>query len=126
MLLCRGVVFAGLVILTSPPYSSETSCSWQGVGLPRGFCYVFVCVGFAHLVCEMYTWVNFVVCAPIFMEVLLKEAYMAITLRMLLPLFWTSYTHFSSQRHTQKFFFWGGVQQIQLRTEDRENRDLGR
>ena len=23
------------------------------------------------------------------------------------------------------FFFWGGVQQIQLRTEDRENGDLG-
>ena len=38
-----------------------------GVGLPPGFCYVFVCVGPAHLVflwereqvCEMYTWVNY-------------------------------------------------------------------
>ena len=30
------------------------------------------------------------------------------------------------QWRTQEFyFFWGGVQQIQLRTEDRENGDLG-
>ena len=30
-----------------------------------------------------------------------------------------------SQWRTQEFFFRGGVQQIQLRTEDRENGDLG-
>jgi len=28
------------------------------------------------------------------------------------------------QRRTQEFFSGGGIQQIQLRTEDRENRDL--
>ena len=31
----------------------------------------------------------------------------------------------SSQWRTQEFFFGGGVQQIQLRTEDRQNGDLG-
>jgi hypothetical protein len=30
-----------------------------------------------------------------------------------------------SQWRTQEFFRWGGVQQIQLRTEGRENGDLG-
>ena len=30
-----------------------------------------------------------------------------------------------AQWRTQEFFFGGGVQQIQLRTEDRENGDLG-
>ena len=29
------------------------------------------------------------------------------------------------QWRTQEFFFGGGVQQIQLRTEDRDNGDLG-
>ena len=48
MFLCWGVIFAGLVILTSPSYSSELLVPGGGVGLPPGFCYVFVCVGFAH------------------------------------------------------------------------------
>jgi len=51
------------------------SCSRRGLVCLRAFCYVFVCVGPAHLfflwereqVCEMYTWVNFVVRASIFM-----------------------------------------------------------
>ena len=29
------------------------------------------------------------------------------------------------QWHSQEFCLWGGVQQIQLRTENRENEDLG-
>ena len=36
----------------------------------------------------------------------------------------TTETHALSQWRTQEFFS-GGVQQIQLRTEDRENGDLG-
>jgi len=51
MLLCLrggGVVFTGLFVLTSSPYSSEPFCFWRGVGLPPGFCYVSV--GLAHLV----------------------------------------------------------------------------
>jgi len=43
-----GVVFAGLVSLTSP-YSSELLFS-AGFGLPPGICYVCVCVCLAHLV----------------------------------------------------------------------------
>ena len=37
MLLCWGVVFAGLFSLTSP-YSSEIFVLGGGVGLPPGFC----------------------------------------------------------------------------------------
>jgi len=49
MLLFWGVVFAGLVSLTSSPYSSELFVLGGGVGLPAGFCYACVCVGLAHL-----------------------------------------------------------------------------
>jgi len=48
MLLCWGVVFAGLVSLQSSPYSSELLVPGGGVCLPPRFCYV--CVGLAHLV----------------------------------------------------------------------------
>ena len=48
MLLCWGVVFAGLVSLTSS-YSSELLVPGGGCLYP-GFCYVCVCVGLAHLV----------------------------------------------------------------------------
>ena len=63
----------GLVILASSPYSSEFLVPGGGWSA-SGVCYVFVCVGPAHLVflwereqeCEMYIWVNFVVCASVF------------------------------------------------------------
>jgi len=45
-----GLVYAGLVSLTSSPYSSELFVLGVGVGVPPGFCYVCVCVGLAHLV----------------------------------------------------------------------------
>jgi len=45
-----GVVFVGLVSLTSSPYSSELLVLCRGVGLSPGFCYECVCVGFVHLV----------------------------------------------------------------------------
>jgi len=45
------------------------------------------------------------------------------------PVTWETYlfhvTHLYSQWRTQEFCSEGGVQQIQLRTEDRENGDLG-
>jgi len=37
---------------------------------------------------------------------------------------WRKSEYNAVQWRTQEFFSWGGVQQIQLRTEDRENGDL--
>ena len=50
MLLCwgEGVVFVGLVSLTSSPYSLELLVLGRGLVWLQGFCYV--CVGLAHLV----------------------------------------------------------------------------
>jgi len=41
---------AGLVSLTSSPYSSQLFVLGGGFSLPPRFCYVCVCVGLAHLV----------------------------------------------------------------------------
>ena len=45
--------------------------------------------------------------------------------RSLVRLQMVSLEFFIDQWRTQEFFFGGGVQQIQLRTENRENGDLG-
>ena len=47
MLLCRGDCFCGIGYSDISLFFG-TSCSWRGVGLPPGFCYV--CVGLAHLI----------------------------------------------------------------------------
>ena len=67
----EGVVFAGLVSLTSFPYSLELLVPGRGFSASS----VLLCVrrlgAFGFLwereqVCEMQKWVNFVVCASVF------------------------------------------------------------
>jgi len=50
MLLCWGVVFAGLVSLTSSPYSSEHFVLGGGLVCLQGFACMCLCVGLSHLV----------------------------------------------------------------------------
>ena len=71
-----GVVsFAGLVILTSSPYSSELLVPGGGWSASRVLLYVrvlrlraLVFLWEREQVCKKHKWVNFVVCCSVFMH----------------------------------------------------------